>query len=127
MKISNPVVVQKELISSVDSKDGSLTIQICEEGGSRLLNNTYRPFSVNISPNPANETINIKITTLEKGPHAIILSDLNGELIWTENWNTSAGSEKDFVYQTDNIASGVYMIKVLSPNDIKQVLINVIK
>ena len=127
-EISELDIVERNLVSSIESENGSLTIEICEEGGDRLLDHQLNPFSINVSPNPVNEVLNININTLEKGYHVFILSDLNGTEIFKESWLAdNSGSNKYLKFNSNKLSSGIYFIKVISPNDVQFSKINVIK
>ncbi len=128
LTISNIDIVEKELVSSIESEDGTLSVEICEEGGDRLLEHQLNPFSININPNPASEIINILIKTLEKGNHSLIISDISGIEVYSYNWNAeSNGSEKSLKINSNYLNTGIYFVKVYSPNDVKFSKINLIK
>lgn len=128
LTISNVILHNVGLVSSIESKDGKLTIEICEEGGDRLLDHQLNPFKIEINPNPVSEVINMNITTLEKGLHKLIISDISGKELYTSDWNSAyVGMAKNIKIDASQYESGIYFVKVISPNDVIISKINLIK
>lgn len=98
-------------------KDGSIKYKVCTSGGERLLTNT-NPLYVKISPNPASSgRIKIDVSTLEAGNHSLIISDEAGRIIYERAWKAEKISDtKVFEIETSDFSSGIYFVKVISPN-----------
>lgn len=119
LKIENVGIDMNGAISDTVYNDGSLTIEICEEGGERLLS-FGNPSSVRIDPNPPSESINISITSLELGFHEMELFNANGISLKKETWNNeSVGSIREYKYSTSELESGLYIVILKSPSETK--------
>ncbi|HRP01125.1 MAG TPA: choice-of-anchor D domain-containing protein [Candidatus Kapabacteria bacterium] len=126
--ISDLDILERNLVSTIEGVNGKLTIEICEEGDSRLLEHNLNPFRTIINPNPAQDVVNITINTLERGKHIAVISDLSGRELFKIDWNPiNSGEEKQFLLDVSNFDSGIYFIQVYSPNDVIYSKINIIK
>jgi len=109
----------EQLISEVEYTGGRLEIEICEEGGDRLLN-FDQTFAVEINPNPASDRLEIEIVQLELGQYTLDIYDITGMKIRSITWqNLELGSAgKAFEINTADYPTGVYYISVKSPSEV---------
>ena len=128
IKFDSLYVSQPELISTLKSKDGSLTIQICVEGGNRLFKNLNSPASIVATPNPVNDVFSIKVKALEKGDHKITIFDLQGNRTLIHSWyNNNPGDEITVSVDAQKFASGLYYLELSAPTQVKVINISIIK
>jgi hypothetical protein len=64
---------------------------------------------VNAFPNPANEQLSIPFTVKEKGMVSVSLFNMMGQVVARQNLNVQAGQENLAIFNTSNLASGVYL------------------
>ncbi len=104
------------LVNKTTYKDGSITIEICEAGGERLLD-FGKPVSLIISPNPVNDRLNIDLHLLESGEYRLEIVSLEGRAFPLERWNVPNDSLKDYnlSFDADCFASGMYYLILRSP------------
>jgi type IX secretion system substrate protein/centrosomal CEP192-like protein/beta-propeller repeat-containing protein len=72
--------------------------------------------SLDISPNPASEQLNIDITTGVQGTMKLELVATDGRVIYTDEWTQSTKS-KQMQINTMNIPSGLYQVRLITPYD----------
>ena len=77
---------------------------------------TFDPTTLDISPNPASEQLNIDITTGVQGSMKIELVATDGRVIYTNEWMQSTKS-KQMQINTMNIPSGLYQVRLITPYD----------
>ena len=117
----NPIEYEFEKQSGIFTLLG-----ICREGGSRLINPDIEAGIINISPNPAEKSLNIEISLIEEGYTELTISNSIGESvqsIFSAN-NETTGSNK-FKADISNLANGVYYVILKTPNQhfIEKVLV----
>ncbi|MFA7326022.1 MAG: T9SS type A sorting domain-containing protein [Candidatus Kapaibacterium sp.] len=78
----------------------------------QLLDST----TLDISPNPANEQLNIDITTGAQGTMKLELVATDGRVIYTDEWIQSTKS-KQMQINTIAIPSGQYQVRLITPYD----------
>lgn len=66
---------------------------------------------INIFPNPGNDIVNIKITTLQAEIFDLTIVDITGQIIYQETVNLSNGTGKT-VLNVSNYATGLYVVSV---------------
>jgi hypothetical protein len=74
------------------------------------------PTTLDISPNPASEQLNIDITTGVQGTMKLELVATGGRVIYTDEWMQSTKSKQMHI-NTMNIPSGLYQVRLISPYD----------
>lgn len=100
-------------VKSINTLNGMLSIEICEEGGERLLNRTA-PFSAVMSPNPVSEFIKLNINTPEQGLHTIRITDINGNIVYSDLLFARSGESYELTIKTDFLSSGMYFTEISS-------------
>ena len=80
--------------------------------------NDYLDFSstIDLSPNPASEQLNIDITTGVQGTMKLELVATDGRVIYIDEWTQSTKS-KQMQINTMNIPSGLYQVRLITPYD----------
>ncbi|MEZ4725198.1 MAG: T9SS type A sorting domain-containing protein [Candidatus Kapaibacterium sp.] len=74
------------------------------------------PTTLDISPNPASEQLNIDITTGVQGSMKLELVATDGRVIYSDEWMQSTKS-KQMKINTINIPSGLYQVRLITPYD----------
>ncbi len=105
-----------ETINPPTMENGSLEIQICRRGQDRLLRHGS-PIAMSVSPNPADEFLEVNITVLETGSYKIELMGLTGDGSKIKEWDVKLNSDIDYHYnlELENVSSGIYYLILKSP------------
>ncbi|MFA7327774.1 MAG: T9SS type A sorting domain-containing protein [Candidatus Kapaibacterium sp.] len=77
---------------------------------------TFDPTTLDISPNPASEQLNIDITTGVQGTMKLELVATDGRVIYTDEW-TQLTRTKQMMINTLAIPSGLYQVRLITPYD----------
>jgi hypothetical protein len=103
-------------ITYTELRNGLLRIIICRAGGDRLLKFNY-PVNFVISPNPAEDQINLDIKIFETGIYSIGIFDLNSRLLKNINWEHKEIGNKDYSYSLDisGLTPGLYYLILRTP------------
>ncbi len=99
---------------------------VCREGGTRLINPDEEAGIINISPNPAEKSLNIEISLIEEGQTELSIFNSFGESVqsvFSAN-NETTGTNK-FKADISKLANGVYYVILKTPNQhfIEKVLV----
>lgn len=95
--------------------DGVLRLEICQEGGPRLVTRSGW-LGITVAPQPADEQMQITCHVYEVGPHLVEILDATGQVIFDEWWNHAQGDPpKVFEVDTRSFGSGVYVIRLSTP------------
>ncbi len=70
---------------------------------------------MNVYPNPANENATLEYNATEGGNHSIIITDITGKIVTTENYNAQQGNNR-LNLNLDTIEAGMYLITVADAN-----------
>jgi WD40 repeat protein len=101
---------------------------ICEEGGARLIN-PYARASINkISPNPAENNVEVEISLIEQGITELLLYNSMGEIILAimKNDNPFRGIHTIHV-NTTILSTGLYFLQLRTPTYLETKFITIIK
>ena len=117
-------IVVKEVKFAMDLEeepeliDGYITIEICEEGGSRFLGFGNSP-SVKINNNPAIEKLEVECKVLEKGKYTLEIVDILGKSELVKEWYVDAKDEKEFEFTIPLImyGNGNYFLILNTPTE----------
>ncbi len=77
---------------------------------------TFDPTTLDISPNPASEQLNIDITTGVQGTMKLELVAIDGRVIYSDEWLQSTKS-KQMLINTREVPSGLYQVRLITPYD----------
>lgn len=72
--------------------------------------------TLDISPNPASEQLNIDITTGVQGTMKLELVATDGRVIYSDSWTQSTKS-KQMLINTREVPSGLYQVRLITPYD----------
>jgi len=103
-------------VKAITKFNGILNIEICDEGGSRLLTRTA-PFSAVMTPNPASEILRLTINTAEQGLHTIKITDINGNTVYKDKISARSGETYELTILTDFLPTGLYFTEISSPTE----------
>jgi hypothetical protein len=99
----------------IKTKDGSLTITACVLPLRRVK--LFNQTTLTMLPNPASESVNIKVFSEEEGNFIIKIFNLQGSLIETRSWNHKKSETKNILIDLNNYSSGLYQVVFQSPSD----------
>ena len=75
------------------------------------VENTTAFFDVTVFPNPTANILNIIINSDSELPFEFFLFDINGKILFQKEERTIA-KQHTFIYDTGNLATGLYFIKI---------------
>ena len=110
----------------IGKRDGLVTIiDICEEGGTRLVNSSTKVGLALMSANPVTNVIDIKLTSAELGTTTIQLFDAEGKLV-SELWNGNPIIGDTYLtVRTSNYPNGTYFLLMKTPTVIETIPFNI--
>lgn len=95
--------------------DGLLRLEICQEGGPRLITRSGW-LGLSVAPQPADDRLTITCNVYEVGNHTVTMMDAAGSVVFTQSWNHAMGDPpKAFTVDTRAFGSGVYLIRLTTP------------
>ncbi len=129
LKFEKIVHSQLNLVSYINSEDGTLQIAICKEGDDRLLKYSNSPTSIDISPNPAQNESIAKLFLLEAGDYSIEISDLSGVILNRIELIRKIGESNliEIPINLNHLSSGVYSLNLITPSGNIRKLFSVVK
>jgi PKD repeat protein len=93
-------------------KNNYIIIQ-ADTTASSVTNNLINESTVTISPNPANDNVNV-IYTLNRAENiTVVITDLNGKTYFSTQENQAPGVHS-ITCNTSELSAGVYMVRILS-------------
>ena len=100
-----------------DTTNGSLSIEgQCVRNLSRL--NMFQATQMELSPNPAAESLDINIISEENGAFELSLYNLQGVEVESRSWQSDNKSNKNINIDTENFADGAYIVMLKSPTEV---------
>lgn len=117
IEMSNAVLSPNGVISSVVYQNSTVELEICEEGGDRLLLNTQ---DIDLSFTLSNNLLSVKTNVIEAGYNKLEIIDITGQKLVEEKWERifNGNNSYEFNYSTENYSSGIYFIVLTTPNDV---------
>ena len=118
--IKPPVKFSKELSKEPELFDGYITLDICREGGPRLLEYVggYAP-AVIVKSNPVtSEILEVECKTIERGNYRLGIMDLSGRTTILREWAVTANSSErlfNFEFPIQNYPNGSYLLIMYAP------------
>ncbi|MFP4368247.1 MAG: choice-of-anchor D domain-containing protein [Candidatus Kapaibacterium sp.] len=115
--IQSTDITTSEPVSEVAMQSGSLTINICERGGPRLLEFNPGGIILSIEPNPAGNTAEAQVSVIEAGSHVLSIYNAGGEEVWRKEFSRAKGGDKtyDFGLDISGLSSGIYFMRLQTP------------
>jgi hypothetical protein len=97
--------------------NGMIRTKICRDTTPRLLKSGI-PNQLLLSPNPAGDEVDLKLSLLEAGRHVLDIFNLNGEAVTIDDFEVVRGGNKVFEYNLDlgKFSTGFYYILVRTPS-----------
>ncbi|MBU3741448.1 MAG: choice-of-anchor D domain-containing protein [Candidatus Kapabacteria bacterium] len=104
-----------DTLVSLRTYDGFINLDICREGGDRLLDRAGS-LAIRATPNPATDDLQITVDVFESGHHTVNIVDVAGSVVATASWQHARG-DAPFVLPiaAADLASGVYHIVLITP------------
>ena len=98
-------------------ENGYITLEICEEGGRRLLSFGYEP-AITVKNITVSEMLEVNCKTVERGSYSLEIVDISGAAVTVETW-TVTGSTRIFDFKIDvsGFAIGTYFIVMNTPTN----------
>ena len=91
----------------IDTSGGILSLKgLCARDLSRLT--TFLPTRLQVSPNPADEEINLLIESEENGRFELKIYNLQGAEVYNTSWVNSGKTTKQININTNELSNGVY-------------------
>lgn len=120
---------QFNLVSLINQDDGSLSINICRNGGDRLIDVQALPLSGVINPNPSNGEVTLNLNLLEIGLYKLTLIDITGKEFSLDNFEHLQGSsgQISLKYNFSQYGTGLYRLVINSPTELYSLPILIIK
>jgi hypothetical protein len=110
----NPIMKFRKLESPL-MNDSSMNINVLYTGIRQAQLNDSK---VSVYPNPSKESFKLDVSTEKAGTAKIEIYSTTGELVFNEDLGTISGGAHTFDISTVNVASGAYMIKVITADGI---------
>lgn len=102
-------------VPTVRSQNGHIVLEICEEGGPRLIEK-IGGLQLRAGPNPAPQDMKIYTEVFEPGVHTLQVVDITGTVVSEWNWNHTRGdAPRTVVLPTQALAAGTYSIVLRTP------------
>lgn len=115
-------------VDTLDITNGCFCINICEEGGPRLLNPVGEVNIPIVCPNPVNNNMSVTIELVEKGHTVLFLSNMLGSKVATLFDKTPEQLGKQTVsYNASDLGSGLYYLVLKTPTVTKTTLVKIVK
>lgn len=97
-------------------RDGYVIIlDICEEGGERLLHTSKKVSIALVSAQPANEEATVEMTVAEKGQTTLSIVDLSGNTVATLYKGSPEFEMTQIRFSTSMLANGIYFLSLKTP------------
>lgn len=100
---------------------------VCEAGGLRLTTTARAVNLTAVRPNPVKDAAELTYAVREDGLVVLDLIDMRGNVMQTLVQGDHAPGEYLLVMQTQNLPSGAYFLRLITPTSIKTQKINVVK
>jgi hypothetical protein len=100
---------------------------VCEAGGLRLTTTARAVNLTAIRPNPVKDFAELTYAVREDGLVVLELVDMQGKVMQTLVQGDHEPGEYLLVMQTENLPSGTYFLRLLTPTSVKTQKINVVK
>jgi Mg-chelatase subunit ChlD len=99
-------------------RDGLVTIiDICEEGGERLLETSSKIALSLLSQQPATDVVEVEMNVIENGNTKLTLVDLSGNSVRTIYKGSPDFTVSQIRFSTNNIANGTYFLVLKTPTE----------
>lgn len=106
--------------------DGYIILDICREGGDRLLDRTGG-LRISAVPNPASDVLRIQADVFEPGLHTIDIVDVVGTVVSTASWHHERGASGYLMpINAGALASGTYHVVLTTPTRRRQLPLHII-
>ena len=114
-------------VTVVDNDGEFKLLDLCHEGGARLLNPNGTTGITKIHPNPASSIVQAEVKTIEKGMIEIALYDVMGKTVRTFLGGEQEPLELHQTYDVTGIPQGRYMLILRTPTVTKTYPIEITK
>jgi hypothetical protein len=64
-----------------------------------------------ITPNPANDHVDLGFVLNEPGPVQVAFSDIFGRNVMEQTFNATRPGEQRFIFETTSLPAGLYIVK----------------
>lgn len=102
-------------------------IDLCHEGGTRLLNQATREDEViKIYPQPVSDILIAELSLLEKGANIVNIISLDGQKLFSKEFYTTESGKYQIEIQLRGIIPGLYILETKTPTEVfhKKLIIN---
>lgn len=91
-------------------------IEVCEEGGTRLILSTDTVSISNVIPNPVSNDFELEFTVIEKGETFMYLADELGHIVVDIHKGTIKPGTYNTIIKTAHLSSGMYVATLITPS-----------
>lgn len=91
---------------------GSISLEICEEGGERFIRSTGTLSRSSVYPNPAGDKISLRVENPISGRYSFEVVSTRGESVWSTSVQGNRQSPIELTIPSHTFASGTYILVV---------------
>ncbi len=108
-------------LEQLDTINGYITLDICREGGERLIDVLPYSPSIRVVKNPVTSELEVTCRTIELGNYELNIIDLQGNISSLKAFKMSNKDEHthSFKFSTTGLGNGSYIIEMLTPSEQK--------
>lgn len=117
IEMNNAVLTPNGVVSMFIYDNANVELTICEKGGERLLQNSQ---NIDLSYSLNDGIININAHIIEQGYNKIQIVNMTGQVMFETEWTREFNGTNEYNFSISNIqySTGVYLIRLITPNDI---------
>lgn len=125
IQLDNLVVREQGIFSNFIYQSASVELIICDEGGDRLLKNNQ---DIVLTLSLSYSNLDISGNIIEAGYNQIDIVSIDGRTLYSANWIREKGGANEFEFKIDlnKFSNGLYLVRLITPNDIitQKIIIN---
>lgn len=112
----SPVITAQSITPFVRPINGSLSLEICEEGGPRLIK-LAGSLAIRVAPNPASGHVTLIAEVYERGSYQLSIVSVTGIVVFHDAWERNATQDQqEIIFNASLIASGTYQVVLQTPS-----------
>lgn len=106
-------------VAATPDTTGLLTLTgLCDAGGTVRLMKVLDVSALGITqikPNPAGETAEVSLQTIERGQHIIQVIDVSGQILFEQEWSGTQAESRVLTLSTSKFPAGLYQVVLRTP------------
>ena len=100
---------------------------LCQEGGTRFFDGSRQLVLEQPHPSPGNGSITLRFSTVEAGPTSLAVYDLSGRMLHSLVHESLPPGSYQHSFDTGVLASGVYLLRLRTPGQLRTRRLVVVK